>query len=77
MYGSGYTDDIHPSKYKIRDKLTHTSFTIKELERIKTMFEISIDQIQFQASNGSQHSNYQSINSTVLKQQLTILMEFQ
>lgn len=43
VFGSGYRDDVHHKKYKLRETLSHQESTVQVLERIEGIFRVSIN----------------------------------
>ena len=48
MFGSGYRDDVHHKKYKLRETVSHQESTVQVLERIEGIFRVSISVLESQ-----------------------------
>lgn len=78
-YGTGYDDDIGPRSYKIRDKVSHRLSAIKDLQKIKRIYEIAILQLKDSGSLGFSLSldRYSAVDAKALREQLLTFLQFQ
>lgn len=74
-FGSGYDDDIHSLRYKLREKQTHRDSSIKTLKNIVRCYQISIELVKDDSM--LVFPRYSEMNSQVLRDQLVALFEFQ